>query len=53
MKASLVILFISVGVAIPNIFVRRMITPSRKKKLLQMCVERRKLHDEMINLSDM
>lgn len=49
-KASLVILFISVGVAIPNIFVRRMITPSRNKKLLRMCVERRRRHGEMVDL---
>ena len=51
-NASLIILFISLGVAIPNIFVRRMVTPSRKKKLLNMVVERRKRHGEMVNLSE-
>lgn len=53
MNASLCILFISVGVAIPNIFVRRMITPARNKRLLDMCVERRKRHGEMVNLTDL
>jgi uncharacterized membrane protein YjjP (DUF1212 family) len=51
MKASLCILFISVGVAIPNIFVRRLIEPKRKKKLIDMVVERRKRHGEMVDLS--
>jgi uncharacterized membrane protein YjjP (DUF1212 family) len=50
-KASLCIIFISVGVAIPNIFVRRLIEPKRKKKLLDMVVERRKRHGEMVDLS--
>lgn len=50
-NASLIILFISLGVAIPNIFVRRLVTPSRKKKLLNMVVERRKRHGEMVELS--
>ncbi|MGI6233408.1 MAG: threonine/serine ThrE exporter family protein [Prevotella sp.] len=53
MKASLCILFISVGVAIPNIFVRRLIEPKRKKRLLDMIVERRKKHGEMVCLDDM
>jgi hypothetical protein len=35
-----------------HIFVRRMVTPSRKKKLLNMVVERRKRHGEMVNLSE-
>lgn len=53
MKASLCILFISVGVAIPNIFVRRLIEPKRKRKLIDMVVDRRKRHGEMVDLSEM
>lgn len=52
MKASLCILFISVGVAIPNIFVRRMVEPKRKKKLIDMILERRRKHGEMVDLSN-
>lgn len=51
-NASLVILFISLGVAIPNIFVRRLTLPGSKKKLLDMIVERRKRRGEMIDLSE-
>lgn len=53
MKASLCILFISVGVAIPNIFVRRMVAPASQKKLLDLCVERRKRHGEMVKLDQL
>lgn len=50
MKASLCILVISVGVAIPNIFVRRMTAPSAGRKLLEMCVDRRRRHGQMVDL---
>ncbi len=49
-KASLVILFIALGVAIPNIFVRRMIQPKRKQKLLQLVEERHRKHHDMVDL---
>ena len=39
-NASLIILFISLGVAIPNIFVRRLIQPKRDRKLLLLLEER-------------
>lgn len=49
-KASLVILFIALGVAIPNVFVRRMIQPKRKQKLLQLVEERHRRHHDMVDL---
>lgn len=49
-KASLVILFIALGVAIPNIFVRRMILPKRKLKLLRLVEERHLKHHDMVDL---
>lgn len=49
-KASLTILFIALGVAIPNIFVRRMIQPKRKMKLLKLVEERHKRHNDMVDL---
>ncbi len=49
-KASLVILFIALGVAIPNIFVRRMIQPKRKMKLLKLVEERHMRHNDMVDL---
>lgn len=52
-NASVVVLFIAIGVAIPNIFVRRLVTPSRKQKLLAMVIERRKKHGEMVDLSEL
>lgn len=51
-KASLVILFIALGVAIPNIFVRRMIQPKRKLKLLRLVEERHLKHHDMVDLKD-
>ncbi len=39
-RASLIILCIALGVAIPNIFVRRMVAPKREQKLLKLLVER-------------
>ncbi len=49
-KASLVILFIALGVAIPNIFVRRLIQPKRKMKLLKLVEERHRRHNDMVDL---
>lgn len=51
-RASLTILCISVGVAIPNIFFRRMIVPARDKKLLSMLIERRKRKGMFVNLGN-
>lgn len=41
-KASLIILCIAIGVAIPNIFARRWIAPERRKKLNRLTAERKK-----------
>ncbi len=51
-KASLVILFIAIGVAIPNVFFRRWIAPSRRRKLERLIAERKK-RGEFVNLHDM
>lgn len=51
-KASLVILFIALGVAIPNIFVRRLIQTKRKLKLLQLVEERHRKHHDMVDLKE-
>lgn len=51
-KASLTILFIALGVAIPNIFVRRLIQPKRKEKLLRLVKERHEKHHDMVDLSE-
>ena len=50
-KASLVILFIALGVAIPNIFIRRLIEPKRKLKLLNLVMERHIKHGDMVDLN--
>lgn len=50
MMASMAILFIALGVAIPNIFFRRMITPQRERKLFNLLIERRKEQGEFIDL---
>lgn len=39
--ASLIILFIAIGVAIPNIFFRRMINPKREQKLMELLLIRK------------
>lgn len=52
-QASLVILCIAIGVAIPNIFLRKMVTPRRKERLLKLEVERRKRHGEMVDLHEL
>lgn len=50
-KASLVILCIAIGVAIPNIFARQWIAPQRKKKLAMMIAERKK-RGKFVDLSE-
>ena len=51
-QASLIILCIAVGVAIPNIFARRWITPKRQK-LLKLLIDRRRQRGKFIDLTDM
>lgn len=50
-KASLTILCISLGVAIPNIFARKWIAPKRRRKLEYLIEERRK-RGKFVDLSD-
>lgn len=50
-NSALVILFISVGVAIPNIFARRYIASDREKKL-QLMIEERKQRGKFVDLTD-
>ena len=51
-KASLAILCISMGVAIPNIFVRRMMEPKRKVKLYNMLIERKRRKGDFIDFNE-
>ena len=51
-KASLAILCIALGVAIPNIFVRRMAEPRRKQKLFKLLVERKRRKGDFIDLHE-
>ncbi len=46
-NASLIILFISLGVAIPNVFFRKMIAPKREQKMLDLILQRRMKHSGM------
>ena len=50
-KASLTILCIAIGVAIPNIFARQWIAPRRRKKLDEMIAER-KQRGKFVDLSE-
>lgn len=50
-QASLIILCIAIGVAIPNIFARRWITPKRQK-LLRLLIDRRRQRGEFVDLTD-
>lgn len=50
--ASLIILCIAIGVAIPNIFARKWIAPERHKKLIKMIAER-KLRGKFVDLEHM
>lgn len=43
-NASLIILCISLGVAIPNIFFRKLIAPRRERKMIDLVVQRRLRH---------
>ncbi|MGN1375615.1 MAG: hypothetical protein ACI4V5_03565, partial [Prevotella sp.] len=52
-RASLIILCISIGVAIPNIFFRSMTFPKRQQKLLDMLIERRKRHGMFVDMNKM
>ena len=51
-KASLAIICIALGVAIPNVFFRRFIADNRKRKLLNMLVERKKKNGEFVDLHE-
>lgn len=50
-KASLAIICIALGVAIPNIFFRRFVEGDRKRKLFNMLVERKRKNGEFVDLS--
>ena len=47
-KASLAIICIALGVAVPNLFFRRFIEDTRKRKLLQLLSERRRKNGEIV-----
>lgn len=51
-RASLFILCIAIGVAIPNIFARKWIAPERHKKLIKMIAER-KVRGKFVDLEHM
>lgn len=51
-RASLIILCIAIGVAIPNIFARKWIAPERRKKLLKLIAERKE-RGEFVDLEHM
>lgn len=48
--ASLCILCISIGVAIPNIFFRKLIHPYRQQRLLRLLIERRKMQGAFVEI---
>lgn len=51
-RASLIIICIATGVAIPNVFFRRFIASSRQNKLLAMLVERKRKNGEFVDLHE-
>lgn len=51
-SASLIILFIAVGVAIPNIFFRRMVESRRRRKLLLLLVRRRQKQGKFVKMDN-
>ncbi len=51
-RASLIIICIATGVAIPNVFFRRFIASKRQNKLLNMLVERKRKNGEFVNLQE-
>ena len=50
-QVSLVILCIALGVAIPNIFVRRLNETRRQRKMREALIERRRKSGDMADLS--
>lgn len=52
-RASLIILVITLGVAIPNIFVRSLIQPKRRRKLLNLLIQRRHKHGKFVDLKEL
>lgn len=52
-RASLVILVIALGVAIPNIFFRKLIAPKRNKKLINLLLARREMDGKECNVAHM
>jgi uncharacterized membrane protein YjjB (DUF3815 family) len=52
LNASLIILCIAIGVAIPNIFARKWIQPERNRRLKQMVADR-KARGKFVELSEM
>ena len=50
-RASLIVLCIAVGVAIPNIFARKWIAPNRQRKLKRM-IEERKARGRFVDLDE-
>ncbi len=51
-RASLIIICIATGVAIPNVFFRRFIATQRHNKLLAMLIERKRKNGEFIDLHE-
>jgi len=51
-KASLAIICIALGVAIPNIFFRRFTEGASKKKLFNALVERKRKNGEFVDLHE-
>ena len=51
-KASLAIICIALGVAIPNVFFRRFVEGDRKRKLFNMLVERKRKNGEFVDLHE-
>ncbi len=52
-KASLAILCIALGVAIPNLVMRHRMEPARKSKLLDLLIERKRKRGEFVDLHAM
>jgi len=50
--ASLIILYISIGVAIPNIFFRQMVAPRRQQRLSRLLNERRRRRGDFVDLDE-
>jgi len=52
MTASLIVLCVAIGVAIPNIFARKWIAPNRQRKLKRM-IEERKQRGKFVDIATM